>query len=85
MPGLDLKRPINCSLVISSSISASRTNFNKTSDLSIFRILSSDEFLSALTKIEKRQSVTKVKGKIASANTEQEQRKVMESIQKNKS
>ena len=44
-----------------------------------------DEFLSALTKIEKRQSVTKVKGKIASANTEQEQRKVMESIQKNKS
>jgi hypothetical protein len=29
--------------------------------------------------------ISKVKGKIASANTEQEQRKVMEGIQKNKS
>lgn len=44
-----------------------------------------DEFLFALTKIEKLQAATKVKEKIASANTEQEQRKVMEGIQKNKS
>ncbi|SMN02364.1 DNA primase [uncultured Candidatus Thioglobus sp.] len=44
-----------------------------------------DEFLSALTKIEKYQSITEVKGKITSANTEEEQRKVMEGIQKNKS
>ncbi|SMM97840.1 DNA primase [uncultured Candidatus Thioglobus sp.] len=44
-----------------------------------------DEFLSALTKIEKYQSITEVKGKITSANTEEEQRKVMEGIQRNKS
>lgn len=44
-----------------------------------------EEFLSILTKIEKRQVATKVKQKIASANTEQEQRQVMEDIQKNKS
>lgn len=43
-----------------------------------------EEFLSILTKIEKRQIATKVKQKIASANTEQEQRQVMEDIQKNK-
>lgn len=44
-----------------------------------------DEFLSALTKVEKHQAITEVKGKITSANTEAEQRKVMEGIQKNKS
>lgn len=44
-----------------------------------------EEFLSVLTKIEKRQAISRVKQKIASANTEQEQRQVMEDIQKNKS
>ena len=43
-----------------------------------------DEFLSALTAAEKRQENAQIKASIASANTTEEQQKIMEGIQKGK-
>ncbi len=43
-----------------------------------------DEFLSALNSVERYQESARVKGLISSANTEEDQRKVMEGIQKGK-